>query len=221
MKQHKKLSLKQKILLKRLCLSLNIFNINRTFKQINSFDEITTFRLTNSFIVAIGFTAIVPVLTSLKGTLLLPWVIGLISIVNTISIKTNEIIVHSFSVDELYKTSVIIHIALIFSTLIYFYNPTIMIYLDSLLSIIETAFLSSYSIALNNYIAKHIPKSMSSFQINRNSIYANGSLLGLFVSTLTLYFFSIDYVIYLFLFLNIAFGIWLVNNWNFYKNKDI
>jgi len=91
-----------------------------------------------------------------------------------------------------------------------------MIYLDSFLGIIEVAIFSSYSITLNNYLAKEYPNSMSSFQILRNSSYADGFLLGLGFITLIIYFSSIGYAIWSFIIFNVIFSIWLINNWRFY-----
>lgn len=93
-----------------------------------------------------------------------------------------------------------------------------MIWLESMLVIIEVAVFSSYSILLNNYIADHYPKSMQEFQVVRNSSWADGFLVGLFIVTGTTYFFTTGTGIIVFAAFNIGFSIWMLSNWNFYKD---
>jgi len=188
----------------------------RYFNRFKEFDSITEFRLYNSFYIAIGMALITPIIISLKGTYMLPYIISIFAIIQTLSIKSNNYIVNKFSTSSIYKMGVIIHISFIFISSIYFYSPKLMIYLDSFLGIIEVAIFSSYSIALNNYLAKEHPNSMSSFQILRNSSYADGFLLGLGFITLIIYFSSIGYAIWSFIIFNVIFSIWLINNWRFY-----
>ena len=85
-----------------------------------------------------------------------------------IVIKSNKIFVHKFGMENLYKATIILHIVYTLTSLIYFINPTIMIYTLCVLGFFETAVLSAYSITLNNFIAEKYPKSMNSFQIVRN-----------------------------------------------------
>ena len=212
---------KTKILWGRFFNSMNIFNLPKTLSSFDDFDDVTKFRLINSFVVAFGFTMLVPVLTVLKGTLMLAWIIGLLSIFNMLAVKSNEIFVHTFNMDNLYKMTIVLHILLILSASLYYYSPTIMIYADSFIALMETAVISAYSITLNNYIAKEYPGSMSKFQIIRNSSWADGALIGLLISTATLYFLPMGFTIGLFLLINTVFTFWLVKNWDFYRLRKL
>lgn len=185
--------------------------------QIKSLDKVTYFRLLNSFIVAIGLAIIGPAVITLKGTLMLPWIIALFSIAATLAVKTNKYIT-SFSLNTVYHMVVVVHLLLVLSTLMYFWSPLIMIYIDSALVILETAIMSAYSIQLTNYITDNHPKSMHKFQILRNNIWADGSLIGLTITTIVMFFFHITGAVWVFLFFNIPFSLWLLKNWDFFKN---
>jgi len=212
---------KTKVLFGRFFNSINIFNLPKTLDSFNEFDKITEFRLINAFVVAFGFTMLMPVITVLQGTLMLAYIIALFKIANMLAVKSNEIFVHSFSMDKLFKMTVMLHILYTLSAGLYFWSPLVMIYADSIFALIETAIISAYSITLNNYITKKFPKSMSRFQIVRNSAWADGALIGLLISTVTLYFLPIGYTLGMFLLINSFFTIWLISNWNFYDiNKE-
>jgi len=212
---------KNKILWRRFFRSLNIFSIKGTLKNFAQFDEVTNFRLINSFIVALGFSMLIPVLTILQGTLMLAWVISVFEILKMIGVKTNEILVHTFSTHQLYKTTILLHIFYTIGAGLYYLHPIVMIYIDSFLSLMEIVVISAYSIKLNSYIAKYYPDSVSTFQIVKNSSYADGALIGLLLSTITLYFLPISYTIGVFILVNTLFGCWLVYNWNFYKGEGM
>jgi len=210
---------KTKILFGRFFNSMNIFNLPKTLRAFKEFDEITKFRLINSFIVAFGFSMLLPVLTVLQGQIMLAWIIALFKIGGMLAVKSNEIFVHTFSMDSLYKMTVILHILYTLSAGLYFFSPIIMIYADSVFALLETAIISAYSITLNNYIADNYPKSMSRFQIVRNGSWADGALIGLLISTITLYSLPLGYTLGIFLVINSVFTIWLLMNWNFYKDR--
>ena len=211
---------KTKVLLGRFLCSLNIFNLPKTLRSFGEFDEVTKFRLINSFIMTLGAAILVPIITVLKGTLMLIWVIALFGILETLSVKLNELIVHSFSIDKVYKMTVVTHIFYTLVPCIYFINPVVMIYLGSIILVIEIAILSAYNIMLNNYIAKKYPKSMSRFQIVKNSAWADSALITLFFTTVALYFFPKGFIVVVFIIINSIFSIWLLKNWNFYKGID-
>lgn len=194
-------------------------HFNTIFK-IKSLDNVTYFRLLNSFIVAIGLAIIAPAIITLKGTLMLPWIIALFSIAATLAVKTNTYIT-SFNINTVYHMVVITHFLLVLSTFLFFWNPLVMIYVDSVIVIIETAIMSAYSIQLTNYITIYHPKSMHTFQIMRNNIWADGGIIGLVITTIVMFFFHIPGAVWLFLIFNIPFSFWLLINWNFFKDKKI
>jgi len=193
-----------------------VWGIFTKFMGLDKFDKITQFRLINAFLISIGLSIIAPALIILKGTLMLPWVISVLSIISTLSVKTNKYLT-KLDISLLYKIGVIIHLILILNTSIYFYNPTIMIYLDSLLLIIDISIFSAYSIKLNNYLADNYPNTMNEFQIVRNSTWADGTIIGLSISTLLMYI-DIQYSIIAFISYNSLLCIRFLYNWNFYDN---
>ena len=71
---------------------------------------------------------------------------------------------------------------------------------------------------LNNYLTNNYPESMNEFQIVRNSIWADGILVGLTTVTTITYFFGNSVAIILFIIFNICFSSWLIWNWKFYDN---
>lgn len=191
------------------------------YKRFNNFDKVTKFRLINAFIAAIGINLIVPIITDLKGEYLVAWVISLFMILETLAIKTNRYMVDNFTLDEIYKISTISHLLFTVVALLYFVNPLYMVIGDTIASIIVITVFSAYSIKLNNYITNYYPDSMSEFQIVRNSTFADGILIGLSIVTLITFLLTIKYAIIVFVIFNFLFSIWLLYNWNFFKDiKD-
>jgi hypothetical protein len=200
---------------------LNIFNIPKIFRRFEEFDKVTKFRLQNSYLIAVAMSILAPILIILKGTLLLPWVVSVFAILNTLSVKMNDYIVNNYTLDQVYKAGVLIHISLTLGACIYFISPMVMIIMDSTLAIIETAVFSSYSVMLNNYLTNEYPNSMSSFQIVRNSSWADGALIGLLYVTIVTFFFPLSAAVISFIVFNSLFGIWLLKNRNFFKDIKI
>ncbi len=161
---------------------------------------------------------LLPIIIILKGQLLLAWIVSLFSIVNTLAVKMNDYVVTNYTISEVYKAGVVVHFLLTISASIFFISPLAMIWMDSTLVIIETAVFSSYSVILNNYLTEHFPKNMSSFQIIRNSSWADGALWGLGTITVVTFFLPLSYAVGIFVVANFIFGLWLLKNWNFYDN---
>jgi hypothetical protein len=185
--------------------------------QLRQFDPITRFRLINAFIVSIGMGLLTPVIVTLKGTLLPIWVISMFGIINTLSVKTNNYFSKK-PLNWLYRTGVILHILFVLTALLYFWNPLIMILLDSTLVIAEIAIFSAYGIVLNNYITDAYPDSMNNFQIVRNNTWADGTLIGLTLAALITSFFGLNGMIISFVVFNTCFSLWMLMNWNFYEH---
>lgn len=189
------------------------------FNKFNKFDEVTRFRLINAFVLAAGMNLLYPVLTILKGQYLAAWIVSVFMIVETLSTKTNRYFVENFTLDTIYKLSCFAHVNFTVIALLYFYDQLTMLYFEMIVSIIDCTIFSAFSIMLNNYLTKNYPENMSEFQIIRNSVWADGIILGLsLVSCITL-FFGNDIAIICFLIFNTIFSLWLIKNWNFYKNK--
>lgn len=191
----------------------------RSIKRFKEFDKVTEFRLWNSLFVAFGMELLVPIIISLKGLYMATWIISAFMIANTLAVKANNYIVNKYSLDSMYKMGIFIHLGFILISSIYFFNPVIMIWLDSTLAIIETALFSSYSIALNNYLTDNYPNDMKDFQIVRNSSWADSSMLGaLLITGLTAI--SLGVGVISFIVYNTIFSLWLMKNWNFYKDIE-
>ena len=94
-----------------------------------------------------------------------------------------------------------------------------MIYGDMIAGIFDVTIFSAFSIMLTNYLTNNYPESMNEFQIIRNSIWADGILLGLVIVTMITYFYGNDIAIICFLIFNICFSAWLIYNWRFYDGK--
>lgn len=190
------------------------------FSKLKRFDKFTRFRLVNAFIVAIGINLIIPIMSDLKGEYLVSWIISAFLILETISIKTNRYFVDTFSIDRLYKISIFAHLSFTLVAALYFWNPLLMIYADMITAIIDVSIFSAFSIKLNNYLTDNYPDSMSEFQIIRNSIYADGILLGLSIVTVLSYLFGNSIVVIIFIVFNTIFSIYLIKNWNFYSEGE-
>lgn len=195
--------------------------INRYFNQFNKFDTVTRFRLINAFLIAAGMNLLYPVLADLKGEYLVAWIISAFMIIETLAVKTNRYFIENFTLSRMYKLSVFAHINFTLVAALYFWSPIYMIYADMIAAIIDVSIFSAFSIMLTNYLTDNYPESMNEFQIVRNSIWADGILLGLCTVTLITYFFGNSVAISVFLVFNVCFSSWLVWNWNFYDNVKI
>lgn len=193
----------------------------RNFKKLKEFDTVTRFRLINAFIIAAGMNLLYPVLADLKGEYLVAWIISAFMIIETLAVKTNRYFIENFSLSKIYKLSVFAHINFTLVAALYFCNPLYMIYGDMIAAIVDVSIFSAFSIMLNNYLTNNYPESMNEFQIVRNSIWADGILLGLIVVTGVTYFFGNSVAIVLFLGFNIIFSSWLIWNWKFYDNINM
>ena len=190
------------------------------FSKLKGFDKFTRFRLINAFIVAIGINLIIPILSDLKGEYLVSWIISIFLILETISVKTNRYFVDTFSISELYKISIFAHLSFTLVAILYFWNPLYMIYADMITAILDVSIFSAFSIKLNNYLTNNYPDSMSEFQIVRNSMYADGILLGLSIVTILSYLFGNSIVVIIFVIFNTIFSVYLIKNWNFYYEGE-
>jgi hypothetical protein len=81
----------------------------------------------NLFYFTIGFCLLTPVITVLKGELLLTWVISAFMLAEQLSVKFNRYLVETYSSSSIYRIGAIVHIFYTFGTLLYWYNSTVMI----------------------------------------------------------------------------------------------
>ena len=192
-----------------------------TYKKILQFDDVTKFRLINAFIIAIGLNLLMPVMVDLKGEFLVAWIISFFMILETLAVKTNRYFVENFTISQVYRMSVFAHINFTLIALLYFINPVWMIWGDMIAAIIDITIFSAYSIMLTNHMTDNHPDSMKEFQIIRNSTWADGILIGLTIVTILTFFWGNSIAVAAFVIFNITFSIWLIKNWNFFKNKGL
>ncbi len=190
----------------------------RYFDKLKQFDKVTEFRLQNAFLVAIGMSILAPILISLKGLLLLPWIISAFAIAQALAVKTNNWFITKLNLDQFLKTAITFHIIFIMVAGSYFYSPELMVWLSSITAVIEITIFSAYSIVLNNYLTDNYPSSMSKFQVMRNSIWSDGYLIGLVVVGLATFFSTLGTAVVIFMTFNTFFSFWLIKHWNFYIN---
>jgi len=104
--------------------------------QFKNFDEVTRYRLENAFIFAFIMGLVTPVFDNLKG-LLSVTVLSVVAILSKLIMKTNDWFDKKFTLNKVYQMGIILNIMFVTSTCVYFYNPKIMIFLDSVLSVLK------------------------------------------------------------------------------------
>lgn len=188
----------------------------KKFKIIKTFDTVTQFRSINGFVVMLGLYLLIPILVDIRGELLSTAFISSILILSTLAVKYNKYFVNNYTIASLYKMGVFVHLSLLINSIIYFHNPLYFVIIESFISILEVAILSSYSIKLDVYQSKNYPDDVESFKIFRNSSIADATLIGLSIVAITSYFFSRDINLYIFIFYNTFLSIYLFTKWSFY-----
>jgi len=181
-----------------------------------AFDKVTQFRLINAFCFALSFNIIMPVILQLKGQIMAAYIISIFMILGTLSVKTNRVVVEKFSIPQLFKIGVFIHFIYLITSSIYFWDKSYFIYIDSTLGIIDIIFFSALSIKLNKYLAVHYPDSVSEFGITRNNQYANGTLSGLLIATITS-FYNLELTVICSIIVGFLFTLWMIKNWSYYE----
>ena len=185
-----------------------------------AFDKVTQFRLINAFLFALSFNIIMPVIIQLKGEIMAAYIISIFMILTTLSVKTNRFVIEKFTIPQLFKAGIFIHMMYLIASSIYFWDKTYFIYIDSTLGIIDIVFFSALSIKLNEYLAAHHPDFVSGFGITRNNQYANGTLAGLLIATITS-FYSVELTVALSIVVGMLFTLWMIKNWSYYESNMI
>ena len=185
-----------------------------------AFDEVTQFRLINAFLFALSFNIILPVIIQLKGEVMATYIISIFMILSTLSVKTNRVVIDKFTIPQLFKVGIFIHLMYLIASSIYFWDKTYFIYIDSAMGIIDIVFFSALSIKLNEYLATHHPGSVSGFGITRNNQYANGTLAGLLIATVSS-FYSPELTVVFSIVVGILFTLWMIKNWSYYESHMV
>lgn len=187
------------------------------FKELDSFDEITRFRIINAIAVLFGLNLLIPVINDLRGELLTSSVIAVMMIGTTLAVKANQYIVR-WDMTLVYKLGIIFHLLLTLATGLYFYDSMSYIYLNAVLGIIEISIFTSYSIQLDEHLAKTAPETVGRFKVYINSRKADSILLGLGITASMTFFLGVTSVFIIFIIYNGLFSIWLMKNWHFFDN---
>jgi hypothetical protein len=187
----------------------------------HEFDDVSNFRMIFSFYVAIYFGLMGPIWIILKGLYMLPWLIGIFSIIQTLSLKSNEFFIKKFTLNQFFKISIVIHIFYLFISLTYFINPHFMIIIDSVLGIFDVALFSAFSIKLDTLQAKKYPEHVQNFKTKRNSRIADGTIIGTGIMSLVLFFNSVDVGVMVIVVASLLFLLLQFKYFNFYKERGL
>ena len=150
-------------------------------------DPVSYFRVFNGFIVYFVFSSTLPIVMKLRGEYMATWVISMFMILETLSIKANKHFLKMFNIPQLFKLTIGVNFVFWLAGFLYFYNKTMFVYTDTILSILNVAIISSFSIALNQYQASNTPHIVERYQIASNSIYADTKVAGFVMASLVSY----------------------------------
>jgi len=200
--------------------------IKKFKRDFSKLSDITKFRLENLFLVVFLFGLLTPLITSFKGIYLhlgdisAPTILSIFFIISSLIGLLNDWVLENFNLTSLFKGVILFHTVYIFVLLIYFIDPTVMMFIDMFLGMFDMLLFTAYSIALGNFVAYFENDKFQIFQNLRNKILIISAILGSSISTLINYFFSDGTVILIFILGNMFFIIYLLKNINIYKDYD-
>jgi hypothetical protein len=196
--------------------------INWHIKNLNKFDEITKFRLICLGIITILLNLYSPVLSEYKYLLDLTinhkliaasTIIGILSLIQIIGEKFVPYIINNTKFSVIYKWYVILTFLFGISSLLYFYDKKLFIFVDSIIGIFSSIILILYSQVLTNYMSYFHHKSFTKFQNYRTHLLVEASVIGLSLS-IFLSFLSNKLNVFVFFFGMMAYCFFLIKNWN-------
>ena len=196
-------------------------------KRLNKFDEITKFRLLLLAYILIIIEIIMPVLGQLKHLLSIDkyqieaaTIIALFSMLATFGQKIVKYIQKTTSFSNIYRTLVVFDILWALSSLTYFINPVLMIWIDSILALIHGTFQIAFTQSLNNYITYFKNENYTNFQNYRNDIVSEFALIGTLLSIIISYLGGIEWNIIVFSISMLMFNMFQIRNWNIFEKYD-
>lgn len=193
--------------------------IGRIVKNRLRFDELTNFRLVNAYIQSFTSSIVAPLFISLKGSLLSIEMITLFVIMGTLAVNANKHLA-VYGIAGLYKIGIIIQIAIILGSGIYYYDKVIFLYIDLIIITCTIAIFSTFSIVLNQHQAETQPNIVKEFNIVRNSIVAEAFLIGLGLSFIVITFLGEEWIIAFYIAFQSMFAFWLLKNYTFYDDLN-
>ncbi len=198
----------------------NFKNLNFNLKflyifRLSELDEVQRFRFIGTFFVALYMMIMLPVIKKYQGVFFTTQLITILLIASQLSNKFLEKVNSRFRIGQIYHFLVYTQITEILILFIYFYNFKLMIYLYSFFDIILAFIAMSYGIKLTSMYAKKYPKEFKMLPIFKQNIWAEGFIIGLFLS-FGLQYLGVFYIICAGITLRIGILIYMLINYNFY-----
>jgi len=203
--------------------------INYHKRNLQSFNEVTRFRLVVLMVILIIIEVTFPSITQLQGTYLhihnwevIPaTIIAGFGIIKLILQKFGKRVLKTTKPSVIFKAYVIISSFWMPSLFLYFYDPTLMIWVYSILGIIDGFIMFVYSTTISNFMVYFEHDKYTKFQNYRNDILTELGLIGAILSFVISYFFGIGGVI---LFTNCTVGTFFmyytIKNYNLLDTYD-
>jgi len=185
--------------------------------RLSELDEAQRFRFIGTFFVAIYMMILIPIIKKYQGIYFTTQLITILMIVQQLSNKFLEKFNQKFIIGQLLHILIILQLIEIGILFLYFYDFKLMIYLYSFFDILLAFVAMSYGIKLTSLQAKKDPYHVKTIQIFKQNIWAEGFLIGLFLS-FGLQYLGIAYVIAVAILIRVGLNIYFIKNWNFFDN---
>jgi len=195
-------------------------------KEFYSFSEITQVRLVGLVIFLFIINLYMPIITSLKGIYLTIFglspatIIALFSIASIAIVKISPWLMKNVKFSNLYLLSIILNSLFIISGLLYFYSPSLFVWIDSFISIFDAAVYWALSNTFSNYIHYFEPESYSSFQNYRMIIISEVEIVAFTLSAILTGFFSYGISILALSIVGIILFIYQISKLKMFKKYD-
>lgn len=172
----------------------NLGIVRYHIKNLKQFDELTRFRLISLGIITFLLQLFIPIVTEFKGKYLFliinnkvitaATIIAIIGILKTILEKFIPYLLNKTKISNIFKMKIFVDILITLSFIIFFINPHLFTWIDSILTVINTILVISLSITLTNYISFFQNHSFPKFQNYRLQVLTESTLIGLIISAI-------------------------------------
>ena len=183
---------------------INYFKTRK--EELNQFDEVTRFRITLVALMSLLYAPIFPILTQYSylmelnmNNIFIPaaTVVGVFAFIQTFSSRYNEKILEKLTFSGIFKALIVIDILTVFGLLTYFISPKIMVFIDSIVGIVNAILMISYRTAINNYMTYFHRQDYTRMQNFMIKIYSDFQSIGLILGVI-ITFISIKFAIVFF-----------------------
>ena len=157
------------------------------------FDEVTKFRVMLVSLMSLLYAPIFPILTQYSylmevkfNNILIPaaTIIGMFTFIGTFSARYNEKILNTLTFSGLFKALIIIDSITVIGLLTYFISPRLMVFIDSIVGVVNGILMISYRTAINNYMTYFHKEDYTRMQNFMVKIYSDAQSLGLLLGML-------------------------------------